>query len=104
MQFACIYDCFTFTTAAVIEDYGFCEKGGAGDYYASGKATYGGEVVMNPHGGLLSEAYIHGMNHHYEAVLQLRHQAGERQVPNAELGLVTAGTGPYGGGLIYARA
>jgi acetyl-CoA acetyltransferase len=104
MDFACIYDCFTFTTVGVIEDYGFCGKGETGDYYRSGKATYGGDVVMNPHGGLLSEAYIHGMNHHYEAVLQLRHQAGERQVEDAKVALVTAGTGPFGGGLIYARA
>lgn len=104
MDFACIYDCFTFTTIGVIEDYGFCEKGGAGEYYASGKATYGGDCVINPHGGLLSEAYIHGMNHHYEAVLQLRHQAGERQVKDAQVALVTAGTGPFGGGLIYARS
>lgn len=104
MDFACIYDCFTFTTIGVMEDYGFCAKGEAGDYYRSGKATYGGECVINPHGGLLSEAYIHGMNHHYEAVLQLRHQAGERQVEDAKVALVTAGTGPFGGGLIYARA
>jgi acetyl-CoA acetyltransferase len=103
MQLACMYDCFTYTTLATVEDYGFCEKGGCGDYYTSGRATYGGDVVMNPHGGLLSEAYIHGLNHHYEAVLQLRRQAGERQVPDAELCLVTAGTGPYGGGLVYAR-
>lgn len=104
MDFACIYDCFTFTTVGVIEDYGLCEKGGAGEYYRSGKATYGGECVINPHGGLLSEGYIHGMNHHYEAVLQLRNQAGARQVPDAKVALVTAGTGPFGGGLIYARA
>ncbi|MET0370010.1 MAG: acetyl-CoA acetyltransferase [Sphingobium sp.] len=103
MDLACIYDCFTFTTVGVIEDYGFCEKGGTGDYYAGGRATYGGDCVINPHGGLLSEAYIHGMNHHYEAVLQLRGDAGVRQVPDAQLALVTAGTGPYGGGLIYAR-
>ena len=104
MQLACIYDCFTFTTLGVVEDFGFCDKGGCGELYASGRATYGGDVVINPHGGLLSEAYIHGMNHHYEAVLQLRGQAGERQVAGAELALVTAGTGPYGGGLVYARS
>jgi len=103
MQLACIYDCFTFTTAGVVENYGFCERGEAGSYFASGKATFGGEVVINPHGGLLSEGYIHGMNHHYEAVLQLRQQAGERQVADAELALVTAGTGPFGGGMVYAR-
>lgn len=104
MDLACIYDCFTFTTAAVVEDYGFCGKGEAGRYFASGQATYGGDCVINPHGGLLSEAYIHGMNHHFEAVMQLRHEAGERQVADARLALVTAGTGPYGGGLIYARS
>lgn len=104
MDLACLYDCFTYTMLGTMEDYGFCEKGGVGDYFASGRGTYGGDVVINPHGGLLSEAYIHGLNHHYEAVLQLRGQAGARQVKNAELCLVTAGTGPYGGALVYARA
>lgn len=103
MQLACMYDCFTYTTLATMEDYGFCGKGECGAYFASGRATYGGDVVVNPHGGLLSEAYIHGLNHHYEAVLQLRRQAGARQVQDAELCLVTAGTGPYGGGIVYAR-
>lgn len=56
---------------------------------------------MNPHGGLLSEGYIHGMNHHYEAVLQLRGQGGARQVPDARVALVTAGAGPYGGAVLY---
>ncbi len=104
MDFACIYDCFTYTTMGTVEDFGFCEKGECGRYYASGRASYGGDCVMNPHGGLLSEAYIHGLNHHYEAVLQLRNQAGERQVKDSELCLVTAGAGAFGGGLIYARA
>ena len=103
MDVACLYDCFTYTTLGTYEDYGFCEKGGAGKAFASGRASYGGDVVVNPHGGLLSEAYIHGMNHHYEAVLQLRGQAGDRQVPDAALCLVSAGTGPYGGALVYAR-
>jgi acetyl-CoA acetyltransferase len=91
---ACIYDCFTYTAMAVLEDFGFMKKGEAGDFFREGRATYGGDVVVNPHGGLLSEGYIHGMNHHYEAVLQLRRQAGERQVNGAEVALVTAGAGP----------
>jgi acetyl-CoA acetyltransferase len=103
MDIACLYDCFTYTTLGTFEDYGFCDKGGAGKAFAEGRATYGGDVVVNPHGGLLSEAYIHGMNHHYEAVLQLRGQAGERQVEDARLCLVSAGTGPYGGALVYAK-
>jgi acetyl-CoA acetyltransferase len=98
---ACMYDCFTYTVLATFEDFGFCEKGSVGAFFAEGRATYGGDVVVNPHGGLLSEAYIHGMNHHYEAVLQLRGEAGERQVPDAEVALVTAGAGPFGGAVLY---
>ncbi|HEY1973049.1 MAG TPA: lipid-transfer protein [Pseudonocardia sp.] len=98
---ACIYDCFTYTVMAVMEDFGFAGKGEIGAYFADGKATYGGEVVVNPHGGLLSEGYLHGLNSHYEAVLQLRGQAGDRQVPGARTALVTAGAGPFGGAAIY---
>jgi acetyl-CoA acetyltransferase len=101
---ACMYDCFTFTVMATFEDFGFCKKGEVGDFFRDGRATYGGDVVVNPHGGLLSEGYIHGMNHHYEAVLQLRGEAGDRQVAGAETALVTSGAGPYGGALVYGTA
>jgi acetyl-CoA acetyltransferase len=102
MDFACMYDCFTYTVMATMEGYGFCEKGQVGRFFAEGRATYGGDVVVNPHGGLLSEGYIHGLNHHYEAALQLRGAAGERQVQGARRALVTAGGGPYGGANIYS--
>jgi acetyl-CoA acetyltransferase len=100
---ACFYDCFTYTVMATIEDFGFCGKGEVGAFFHEGRATYGGDVVVNPHGGLLSEGYIHGMNHHYEAVLQLRGDAGARQVEGAETALVTAGAGPYGGAIVYTK-
>jgi acetyl-CoA acetyltransferase len=103
MDVACMYDCFTYTVMATFEDFGFCEKGEVGDYFRAGRATYGGDVVVNPHGGLLSEGYLHGLNHHYEAVLQLRGEAGIRQVDNAKLALVTAGAGPYGGAIVYGK-
>lgn len=101
---ACMYDCFTFTVMATFEDFGFCAKGEVGDYFRASRATYGGDVVVNPHGGLLSEGYIHGLNHHYEAVLQLRGDAGDRQVRGAETALVTSGAGPFGGALVYGTA
>lgn len=103
MDVACMYDCFTYTVMATMEGYGFCEKGEVGKFFSTGRATYGGDVVVNPHGGLLSEGYIHGLNHHYEAALQLRHAAGARQVDNAQLALVTAGGGPFGGANVYSR-
>jgi acetyl-CoA acetyltransferase len=104
MDLALMYDCFTYTVMATFEDFGFCAKGEVGDFFREGRATYGGDVVVNSHGGLLSEGYIHGLNHHYEAVLQLRGEAGDRQVAGAETALVTAGAGPYGGALVYATA
>lgn len=104
MDLALMYDCFTYTVMATFEDFGFCAKGEVGDYFREGRATYGGDVVVNPHGGLLSEGYIHGLNHHYEAVLQLRGDAADRQVEGAETALVTAGAGPFGGALVYATS
>jgi acetyl-CoA acetyltransferase len=98
---ACMYDCFTYTVLATFEDFGFCDKGDVGKFFAAGKATYGGDVVVNPHGGLLSEGYIHGLNHHYEAALQLRGEAANRQVESAEISLVTSGAGPSGGAILY---
>jgi acetyl-CoA acetyltransferase len=103
MDFACMYDCFTYTVMATMEGYGFCERGEVGAFFREGRATYGGDVVVNPHGGLLSEGYVHGLNHHYESTLQLRHRAGARQVDGAEVALVTAGGGPYGGANVYSR-
>lgn len=103
MDVALMYDCFTFTIMSTMEGFGFCERGRVGEYFAKGHATYGGDVVVNPHGGLLSEGYIHGLNHHYEAALQLRGTAGVRQVEDAKLALVTAGAGPFGGANIYSK-
>jgi acetyl-CoA acetyltransferase len=103
MDLACMYDCFTYTVMATMEGYGFCQPGEVGAFFAAGRATYGGDVVVNPHGGLLSEGYIHGLNHHYEAALQLRGAAGHRQVPDARLALVTAGGGPFGGANVYSK-
>lgn len=103
MDLACLYDCFTFTVMASVEGFGFCGRGEVGDFYRAGRATYGGDVVINPHGGLLSEGYLHGLNHHLEAALQLRGDAGVRQVADAKLALVSAGGGPHGGAQIYAK-
>jgi acetyl-CoA acetyltransferase len=103
VQLACLYDCFTYTALCTAEDFGFCEKGEGGAFFASPRATYGGDVVINPHGGLLSEGYIHGFNHHFEALMQLRGQAGPRQVEEARVALVSGGGPAYGSAIVYAR-
>jgi acetyl-CoA acetyltransferase len=91
MDVAGVYDCFTGTVIMMLEDLGFCPKGEGGRFVADGHMTYGGQIPSNTHGGLLSFAHS-GMPgslfHFHEVVAQLRGQCGERQVKDAQLGLV----------------
>jgi acetyl-CoA acetyltransferase len=91
MDVAGIYDCFTGTLIMMLEDLGFCRKGEGGPFVADGQMTYGGKIPINTHGGLLSFAHP-GMPgslfHFHEVMQQLRGDCGERQVPDANLGLV----------------
>jgi acetyl-CoA acetyltransferase len=86
---ALIYDAFTWEVIKQLEDFGFCGPGEGGPFVESGAIGLGGAIPVNPHGGLHSEAYVHGFNHVIEAVQQLRGDAGERQVKNAQIALVT---------------
>ena len=58
---------------------------------------------MNPHGGQLSEGRTHGFGFLYEAMAQLRHEAGERQVADARTAVVTSGGGTPSGVLLLQR-
>jgi 17-hydroxy-3-oxo-4-pregnene-20-carboxyl-CoA lyase len=97
-----LYDAYTFEVIHQLEQLGFCADGEGGDFVAEGRTARDGQLPVNTHGGLLSEAYIHGLNHTVEAVMQLRGTAGKNQVPGAEIALVT-GFGFVAGSMLILR-
>jgi acetyl-CoA acetyltransferase len=97
VDLAMLYDCFTAAVPLQLEDYGFCAKGAGGEFVLSGATAKGGSLPVNTHGGFLSEGYVHGWNHIAEAVGQLRGEAGQRQVPGAQIALSTGAPGYVGG-------
>jgi len=85
-----LYDATTYTVIAQLEELGFCKPGEGGPFVENGRLAIGGQLPTNTSGGMLSEIYIQGWTGIPEIVRQLRGQCGERQVKDAEIGLVTA--------------
>ena len=102
---ALLYDGFSFNCLSWLEGLGFCKVGEAKDFLAGGKniARQGGVVALNPHGGQLSAGRTHGMGFVHEAVVQLRGEAGERQVPDAGVAVVTSGGLTPAGAILLRR-
>jgi acetyl-CoA acetyltransferase len=96
---AVLYDHFTPFVLIQLEELGFCGRGEAKDFIAGGALELDGRLPLNPNGGQLGEAYIHGMNGIAEAVRQVRGTA-VNQVDDVEHVLVTAGTGVPTSGLV----
>ncbi|MEU6749194.1 lipid-transfer protein [Spirillospora sp. NPDC046719] len=101
VQTAILYDHFTPFVLVQLEELGFCGRGQAKDYIKDGGIELGGRLPVNPNGGQLGEAYIHGMNGIAEAVRQVR-GAAVNQVPDVRNVLVTAGTGVPTSGLVLS--
>jgi acetyl-CoA acetyltransferase/uncharacterized OB-fold protein len=101
---ALVYDGFTFNAISWLEGLGFCGFGEAMDWLDGGKRIApDGELPVNPHGGQLSEGRTHGFGFIHEAVAQLRHEAGDRQVPGARTAVVTTGGGTPSGVMLLRR-
>ncbi len=89
---ALLYDDFSPAVLMQLEDYGFCEAGGAASFVADGSMRYGAKLPVNTHGGNLSDAYTRGATHVVEAVEQIRGTAA-RPVEGCEVVLVTGAPG-----------
>src|SRR5689334_12841239 len=99
-----LYDGFTMNCLSWIEALGFCGIGEAKEFLDGGKniARYG-QLPLNTHGGQLSHGRTHGMGLLREAIVQLRGQAGERQVKDARTAVVSSGGLTPSGVLLLRR-
>jgi acetyl-CoA acetyltransferase len=95
---ATVHDCFTIAEIVAYEDLGFCERGEGGKLIEAKETYVGGKIPVNVDGGLKSKGHplgATGVSMAIEITKQLRGEAGERQVKNAEIGLThnVGGTG-----------
>lgn len=95
IDLALLYDDTTYGVLVQLEDYGFCPKGEGGRFVEAGHLGWKGSLPVNTHGGNLSQAHLDGMLHIVEAVRQLRHEAGPRQVTPATFALVSGLGGAF---------
>jgi acetyl-CoA acetyltransferase len=100
-----IYDGFTFLTFAWLEALGFCADGEAGPFVeGASRIALDGELPLNTYGGQLSAGRMHGYWLVHEACLQLRGQAGDRQLKRPpEVAVAAAGGGPIAGCMLLTR-
>jgi acetyl-CoA C-acetyltransferase len=90
IDFAEVHDCFTIAEIVATEDLGFCKKGEGGKLLDNNETQIGGRIPVNTSGGLKAVGHpvgATGVKQAVEAVLQLRGQAGKRQVNDAKIGL-----------------
>jgi acetyl-CoA acetyltransferase len=101
---ACLYDAFSSEVIMQLESFGFCGEGEGKELVRDGALDIDGRLPNNTHGGLLSEAYIHGMNNIAEGVRLIRCQSSSQPNKPVEHVLVSSGVGVPTGALILAAA
>jgi acetyl-CoA acetyltransferase len=95
-----LYDGFSIITFEWLEALGFCGRGESGPFVAEGHTRLGGSIPLNTDGGATNFGRRHGANFCVEAVRQIRGQAGDRQVPGAEVSVWTNAVGVFSGAVL----
>jgi hypothetical protein len=99
-----LYDGFTMNCLSRIEALGFCGIGETKDFLDGGKnIARDGLLPLNTHGGRLSHGRTHGMGLLHEAIVQLRGEAGARQVTGATVAAVSSGGLTPGGAMLLRK-
>jgi len=94
-----VHDATSFAEIQQIENLGLCAEGNGGPFSESGATSLGGQVPVNPSGGLVSKGHpvgATGIVQIFELVTQLRGEAGDRQVADARVAVAENGGGFYG--------
>ncbi len=99
-----VYDAFSVNLPFALEGAGFCPRGEGFSYIQDGRIGLAGDLPSNTSGGMLFESYMHGWNHTVEAVRQLRHESGERQVEGAAHSLYVLFTSCFAESVVFSRA
>ena len=92
-----LYDGFSFISMQWLEALGFCGAGESGPFVADGNTRPGGAIPTNTDGGACNVGRRHGANFFIEVTRQLRGDCGERQVPDAQVGVVSNSVGGFTG-------
>jgi len=100
-----LYDGFSFLTLTWLEALGFCDIGEGGRFIEGGqRIARDGELPLNTFGGQISAGRLHGFGFAHEAVVQLRGDAGERQIANSpKVAVAASGGGPLATALLLAN-
>jgi acetyl-CoA acetyltransferase len=99
-----LYDGFSVITFQWLEALGLCGRGESGPFIEAGHTRLGGSMPLNTDGGACNFGRRHGANFCIEAVRQLRGEAAERQVPNAEVAVWSNAVGVFSGAVLLTAS
>jgi acetyl-CoA acetyltransferase len=95
VDIAGLYDGFTFIALQWLEALGLCGEGESGPFVLEGNTRRGGKLPLNTDGGACNMGRRHGANFFIEVTRQLRGECADRQVPGAEVGVVSNSVGGF---------